>query len=254
MKKNIIIAFAIILVFSVYFIIARSNDQQQEPNVRNYTNAELLGNINPATHPQFIRMNSQYQVVPGRIMYLRKKAYEAFIKMHNAAKKEGIDLKIISALRTFNDQKRIWERKYDGKYKKLYPKPVERSLGILMYSSMPGTSRHHWGTDIDINNLDNSYFTTHPYGKKVYQWMQNNASKFGFCMPYSPKKKNGGNRIDGYEMEKWHWSYYPVSRNMLAEYNQYITYEDITNFKGSQYAKSIQVIKRYVNGIYDGCK
>ncbi|NJK84501.1 MAG: M15 family metallopeptidase [Saprospiraceae bacterium] len=38
------------------------------------------------------------------------------------------------------------------------PNPQERALKILKYSSMPGTSRHHWGTDIDLNSFSNSYF------------------------------------------------------------------------------------------------
>ena len=51
---------------------------------------------------------------------------------------------------------------------------------ILLYSSMPTTSRHHWGTDMDINSLENSYFAS-GQGLKEYTWLKKNAAKFGFC-------------------------------------------------------------------------
>lgn len=253
MKKIIIMLSISLLTIFTYLIFASDNEKENTQKYK-FSKNELLGNIDPRQHENFIRLNPSDQVVPGRTMYLRKEAYRAFKNMAIAAKKDGIELKIISPLRTFNAQKRIWERKYNGKYKKLYPDPYQRCKGILMYSSMPGTSRHHWGTDIDLNSLDNHYFEKHSYGKKVYQWLKANASRYGFCMPYSAKIINGGNRKFGYEMEKWHWSYYPLAKTMLHEYNQQIRYSDIKDFNGSSYAEKIQVIKYYVNGIYQGCK
>ena len=115
--------------------------------------------------------------------------------MYDAAKKEGITLKIISATRNFATQKIIWEGKWTGKrlheskenLAKTIPNPTERAIKILRWSSMPGTSRHHWGTDIDLNKLNNSYFEKGE-GLKIYNWLIANASSFGFCQPYSPEK------------------------------------------------------------------
>ena len=75
--------------------------------------------------------------------------------MVEAAEKEGISFKIISGTRNYFEQKAIWERKWQ-KYTAL--EPIERAKKILEYSSMPSSSRHHWGTDIDLNSLNNSYF------------------------------------------------------------------------------------------------
>jgi D-alanyl-D-alanine carboxypeptidase len=99
-------------------------------------------------------------------LYLRKETYEAFLKMHAAAKADGIQLVVRSATRNFNYQKRIWEGKWNGQRKiagnqnaaKAYPDPVQRALKILEYSSMPGSSRHHWGTDLDLNAFNNEWF------------------------------------------------------------------------------------------------
>jgi len=107
-----------------------------------------------------------------------KEAYEAWKKMHAAAAKDGVNLIIISATRNFDYQKGIWERKWnDAKYKG--KTDTETALNILKYSSMPGTSRHHWGTDVDFNSVTPSYFTS-GNGKKVYTWLLKNAATYGF--------------------------------------------------------------------------
>lgn len=122
--------------------------------------------------------------------------------------------------------------------------PIERAKKILEYSSMPSTSRHHWGTDIDINSLDNSYFTKGK-GKKEYEWLVKNANDFGFYQVYT--NKNNGRK--GYNMEKWHWSYLPLANKYLNYYNKNIKYKDIKGFNGSKFAKKLNIIKDYVNGV-----
>jgi zinc D-Ala-D-Ala carboxypeptidase len=48
-------------------------------------------------------------------MYMHTDAYQSFLKMHEAATRDGINLVIISAFRDFNHQKRIWENKWNGR-------------------------------------------------------------------------------------------------------------------------------------------
>jgi len=158
-----------------------------------------------------------------------------------AAEKDSISFKIVSGTRNFYDQKGIWNRKWK-KYASL--QPIERALKILEYSSMPTTSRHHWGTDIDINNLNSSYFKQ-GVGKKEYDWLQKNAAKFGFYQVYTSKE----NGRTGYNEEEWHWSYAPLSTLYLNYYNTNITSKDISGFEGEKLADSLHIIKNYVNGI-----
>jgi zinc D-Ala-D-Ala carboxypeptidase len=86
--------------------------------------------------------------------------------------------------------------------------PVERAREILRFSAMPGTSRHHWGTDIDLNSLVNSYFRVRTRKKNLRMAACKTLVSFGFCQPYTA---HGANRNGGYEEEKWHWSYKPVA-------------------------------------------
>ncbi len=64
---------------------------------------------------------------------------------------------------------------------------------------MPG-ARHHWGTDFDLNALNNAYFNTKD-GKRIYDWLTQHAAEFGFCQPYTAKGGPDGRPI-GYEEEK----------------------------------------------------
>lgn len=214
----------------------------------------LMGKFEPNKHADFIKVNSKY--ASRTDFLLRKDTYEAFQKMYEAAKKDGIDLKIISATRPFAHQKRIWEAKWNGNRKidgqdisKTIKDPVKRALKILEYSSMPGTSRHHWGTDLDINALTNDYFAK-GNGLKEYNWLSKNAPRFGFCQPYSEK---GRDRPDGYNEEKWHWSYLPFAKKLTDQYKIRVTDGSISGFDGSETASKIQVIKRYVLGINTEC-
>lgn len=205
------------------------------------TKDELLGKFNPATHEDFVKIETDYTSKSN--IYLRKEAYEAFKAMHDAASDEGIDLTIISATRNFNYQKSIWERKWD-KPKYMGWEPIAKAKDILTYSSMPGTSRHHWGTDIDLNNLNNSYFESGD-GLKTYSWLLECAEEYGFRQVYT--SKNAGRT--GYNEEKWHWSYAPLSDQYLKEYNRLVSIGDIEGFNGSTSAEGLNVIEEYVNGI-----
>lgn len=215
----------------------------------------LLGKFEPAQEKDFVEVDSKY--TNNRRLYLRQETNEAFIRMHDAALQSGIKLIIISATRNFNSQKYIWERKWSGKtpvdgknLAKTVSAPVERARIILRFSSMPGTSRHHWGTDIDLNALDNCYFSTGE-GKKIYNWLRENASDYGFCQTYTPRDFT---RPTGYEEEKWHWSYLPLARLFLDQYNQKVDYDDLKGFLGWEAAKTLRVIEDYVRSINKNCK
>lgn len=212
----------------------------------------LMGQFNPAETDLFVKIPEKYADRPG--LYLREEALSAFMQMYRAAKQEGVHLVIRSATRNFNYQKSIWERKWNGQKKlsdgtnaRHIKDPRARALRILEYSAMPGTSRHHWGTDIDLNAFNNHWFESGK-GQKVYQWLTANAARFGFCQPYT------ANRSDGYKEEKWHWSYLPLSRELTRSVPAALHDRDITGFQGSETAVSIGVVNKYVLSVNPECK
>ncbi len=215
----------------------------------------LMGKFDPSTHPDFVAIDPQYANRAG--MFMRRDAYQAFLKMRAAALKDGITLQIISAARNFTAQKAIWEAKWDGNRPiengknaaVAYPDPVQRALKILEYSSMPGSSRHHWGTDIDLNDLNPAYFEA-GHGKKIHDWLRTHAHTYGFCQPYSPKNAS---RPYGYNEEQWHWSYIPIARQLTALAKATLKNSLITGFAGAETAATIQVVEKYVLGVNPDC-
>lgn len=202
----------------------------------------LLGKLDYKKDSNFSIVNTKYS---SKTIYLRNEVLLKFDEMYNAALKQGIKLLVISGTRSFNHQKYIWDRKWAKNIMKM--DSISTIKEILKYSSMPSTSRHHWGTDIDLNNLQNSYFEKGE-GKKIFDWLVKNAFKYGFHMTYDNQEES---KRTGYKMEKWHWSYMPISEQYLLQFNQYIKYEDICSFKGSKFAchEDIDIIKNFVNGI-----
>jgi hypothetical protein len=216
---------------------------------------QLIGDVSPAGDPDFAPVPTSLGPKGG--MYANKQALAAFAKMHDAARRDGVDLVIISAFRSFKDQKRIWDDKWTGKtlveggrLSKTVPDPTARAEKILEFSSMPATSRHHWGTDFDLNDLTNAYFAAGK-GKAIHDWLSAHASDYGFCQVYSPK---GPDRPRGYNREDWHWSYLPVASRYLAAYPHVVGYERIAGFEGASTARAIEVIPNYVEGINPDCR
>ena len=77
--------------------------------------------------------------------------------MKAAAQQAGIQLIIRSATRNFEYQRGIWERKWK-RPQYMGWQAIDKARDILTYSAMPGASRHHWGTDIDLNSFENDWF------------------------------------------------------------------------------------------------
>ena len=205
--------------------------------------------------------NGCFEVVPAGLadktgLYLRKETLAAFKEMQEAAKKDGINLLIISATRNFDYQKGIWERKWSGQTKlegninaSQISNKKARSEKIMRYSAMPGASRHHWGTDIDLNELNNKWFESGT-GKKVYDWIQTRGKEFGFYQVYTSK---AADQRTGYEEEKWHYTYKPVSAKLTNIARESMNDEHLSDFSGSEHAKQIGVVQKYVLGISEAC-
>ncbi len=248
-KFRVVVKIFVILFAFVLIIAIPSQDGCYRKQITGLVNPEidtlylkqlLTGRVNFGSDSNFVKVPGAYT---NRYMYLEKNTFTAFVKMHNAAKAEGVDLKIVSGGRTFGYQRRIWERKW-LQYEKTMPDSA-KARDILRYSAMPSTSRHHWGTEVDINNLNNEYFDS-GRGLREYQWLKDNAKRFGFWKVYTNKSINGRT---GYEMERWHWSFLPVAIENTLNYARLITYEDLNGYSGSSESENLKVIEHYVFGV-----
>lgn len=215
----------------------------------------LMGKFDQTKRNDFVLIPLQYANTDNP-MYLRQEAYQAFLQMEATAKLDGINLKIASATRNFYYQRDIWEKKWTGatlvdgeNLSASLPEGSLRFRKILEYSAAPGTSRHHWGTDIDLNYAIPSYFEE-GRGKEIYDWLTANAPRFGFCQVYNAKNSA---RVTGYQEEKWHWSYLPLAKQFTEEYKNLIAESDLTGFLGEEYAPGQNLISDYVLSINPEC-
>ena len=152
---------------------------------------------------------------------LIKEAADAYIKMKVAAAKDGFELKVVSSYRSFDKQLAIWNRKFEINSKEGMD-PLENIKKITEYSTIPGTSRHHWGTEIDLISaqpkvdgdvlLANLFEGEGPYAA-LKSWMDANANSYGFFLAY-PKDS----LRKGFQYEPWHYSYKPKSKYFLKNY------------------------------------
>lgn len=195
----------------------------------------LLGQITPESDTLFVAVPRNKTRL--RQEYIHRDVLEPFLEMHAAAAKEGINLDIISVTRPFREQQIIWETRWNRNIN-----PEDAAKEVLKYIAMPGTSRHHWGTDIDVIGTKLYIYET-DWGKKAYKWMIDNANDFGFYQVYT------ADRETGYNEEKWHWTYFPVSKQYQIQYREKINYSNIVGFPGWETAEKLNVIDNYVFGI-----
>lgn len=148
-----------------------------------------------------------------------------------AAKDDDIDLTIASPFRSFKRQQLIWNNKARGvvPVKDANSNAVDSmSLSdnellnyILHWSALPGASRHHWGTDMDIYapSMLKAPLRLEPWeyqdGGPMAQlntWLEENLTSYGFFRPYS--KFNNGVAI-----EPWHISHIEQSQPLFEQLN-----------------------------------
>ena len=187
----------------------------------------------------------------GKDINLRKEAHDAFVEMKKAAYQDGIDIKIVSSFRNFDRQLAIFERKYQLFTEDEQLAPIDAIDKIIEYSTIPGTSRHHWGTDIDIidgnKKAEGDVLVTTKFEEggpfeDLKLWMDEHANDFGFYLVYTNEPKRRG-----FKYEPWHYSYAPLSIPMLASFRkknilQLLVQED---FIGSEHLTT-GFIKTYI--------
>ena len=134
--------------------------------------------------------------------YMRAEAAKALEEMFAAAKKDGYDLWVKTAYRSYSNQYATytWVLQYRGVQEAVY------------YHAVPGTSEHQTGLAVDIVCKASNYENELIFGKtKEYTWLKENCHKYGFILRYLKGKEN----ITGYNYEPWHYRYVGVE---LATY------------------------------------
>jgi LAS superfamily LD-carboxypeptidase LdcB len=191
-------------------------------------------------------------------------AAESLLAMRDAARTAGIDLRIVSSFRDFNHQVAIWTAKFKGERPVLdatgapinATKLYESELidAILVWSALPGASRHHWGSEIDVIDaaavpaglrpqLTPAEFDPGGCFAAFRGWLDSNMGRFGFFRPYATWR-------GGVRPEPWHLSYAPVAVGALQVLSLEVLREAIAqaDMPGQQavLARLPELYERYV--------
>lgn len=159
---------------------------------------------------------------------MQEQAATAFARLQGDAFDAGYQLAVSSSFRSFERQAAIWNGKACGA-RSVHddtgaPIDIDQLSGrqllhaILRFSALPGTSRHHWGTDVDVYDVaavDTGYavqLTPQEVGPggffdAFHCWLDERIAvdeSHGFFRPYA--HDNGGVAV-----ERWHLSYAPIS-------------------------------------------
>ncbi len=171
---------------------------------------------------------------------LKPEVRKALNAMQRAAEKDGIKLGATSGYVSLDSQIKSWNRLFQQYYRGYYSDTQDKAAAekkaadVLSYSlDVPGMSRLHWGTEIFVNSIvfDGSGFfcisrspedeaDTGDCGLRTYEWLRNNAWKFGFCQPYDKSRPGKVSR-------PLQWSYKPVALLLSIHYKVAVNSNDL---------------------------
>ncbi|MCM2679288.1 M15 family metallopeptidase [Echinimonas agarilytica] len=175
---------------------------------------------------------------------LTQETLDAWRSMQHHAAECGLSLDLVSSYRSFDRQLAIWNAKFNGLRPVLDDQnqhldigslsELERAIAILRFSALPGASRHHWGTDLDVYSkrlqgdipfdlVASEYGSGGPQAD-VSSWLRQHACQYGFMAPYSAD-------LDGVAIEPWHLSYCEIAQHIAREISVTILAERLNQSK-----------------------
>lgn len=189
---------------------------------------------------------------------------EPFFALQDAARGAGFDLQILSGFRSFEQQLSIWNRKATGRRTVLdgnaVPLDINRlspealAFAILRWSALPGASRHHWGSDLDVYDraaqpdgyeIELIPDEVNPGGMfgPLHAWLDERiagGTAFGFFRPYDRDR-------GGVAPERWHLSHAPVA----AEYQRRLTVDALRDTVAVADMKLKEIVLERLETVYE---
>ncbi len=129
-------------------------------------------------------------------MRLDTHAYSALLTMTKAAARRGVALKIASAYRSYDDQKKLFD---------FYVKREGRETA-MRFSAPAGSSQHQLGTAVDFGDVSHGFSRTH-----AWSWLAANARIYGWSLSYP----DNAEEVTGYIGESWHWRWIGIDAAMM---------------------------------------
>lgn len=246
LRKILIIVLLLIIVATAFIIVFHimketNNSAKKKPYIKNMNIIETsiaALDINKLNSPRWykniktVKNSGSYYVLvnknnilPKTYMptdlvyvegqYLRKLAYTYYKKLRSALNKKGMSLYAVSGFRSYDAQKKNYER-----IKKIYGASYAEK-----YVARAGHSEHQTGLVMDVGRIYNRELGDFDNSKQ-YKFIKANAYKYGFIIRYQSENKTQ----TGYYPESWHLRFVGVAiaklmhDNKLKSLEEYIFY------------------------------
>ncbi len=209
------------------------------------------------------RSRTHVREIPELACVLHPDVAPALLRLGAAARADGIELGVVSGHRDLHAQVAVWNAKFRGERRLLDRRGVELDRGrlsdseavdaILIWSALPGASRHHWGTDLDIIDraampagyrlqLTREEFTGGIF-TRLSAWLDEHAARFGFFRPYATDR-------GGIMPEPWHLSYAEIAVPALSDLSLEVLAEAVASAgldaREQVLARLAEIYERYV--------
>lgn len=213
------------------------------------------------------RASTHVREVPELGCVMHTQAAAGALAMRAAARAAGIELAVVSSFRDFDRQVAIWNAKFSGERPLLdrSGRALSHALlsegdlidAILIWSALPGASRHHWGTDMDVIDraavapdyrptLVPAEFASDGPFARLDAWLGEHMGQFGFFRPYSTDR-------GGVQPEPWHLSFAPLAEPALVALTPQVLSaalaESTLQGRDAVIARLPQIYARYVAAI-----
>ncbi|QQR93215.1 M15 family metallopeptidase [bacterium] len=151
--------------------------------------------------PKFVPSNlvELVEVKTNKAILIKKELISDLIALFADAKKQGLELQVISGYRSYETQLELFSSYVQQEQSKGLS--YKEAINVAnIYSAKAGHSEHQLGTVVDLANT----YSTNPFdlvdaeNKELFRYLEKNANKFGFYISY-PENNN-----KGYQYEPWH--------------------------------------------------
>ena len=124
--------------------------------------------------------------------------YVSLRAMLEGARQHEVYLYVSEAYRSDEEQREMMKSYTESYIKDGYDEETAKEMAES-YVALPGTSEHQLGLALDINADTNISGDN----QKVYDWLAENAYRYGFILRYPEGKEN----ITGISFEPWHYRF-----------------------------------------------
>jgi LAS superfamily LD-carboxypeptidase LdcB len=177
---------------------------------------------------QLVGIDSSHVQFDDHGLGLHPLCWNSWEKLQLRAREQGFELAICSGFRSFERQLAIWNGKANGE------RPVlddadqlidirqlsdeDKLHAILRFSALPGGSRHHWGSDVDVFDaaavssdyqvqLTSAEVSSGGVFSALHDWLDGEIAAGNSCGFYRPYECDRG----GVAAERWHLSFQPLA-------------------------------------------